>query len=55
MKRFKVAVWYPPKRKFITLEKDINHQEAMRRSYYFKNKDLKALVMQKGKRLRKIY
>jgi hypothetical protein len=55
MKRFKVAVWYPPKKKFITLESDISHKEAMYRSYAFKNNDLKVFVMQKGKKLRKIY
>jgi hypothetical protein len=54
-RKFKVAVWYDPKKRFITLEGDISQKEAMRRyPYLFKDKDLKVFVIEKKRKLRKV-
>jgi hypothetical protein len=53
-RKFKVAVWYDPKKRFITLEGDISQKEAMRRSYLFKDRNLQVFVIEKKRKLRKV-
>lgn len=55
MKKFKVVLWYPPKKKFVTLEKNLNNKQAMYRAIFFKNRELNAVVMRSNiKKIRKV-
>jgi hypothetical protein len=44
MVKYKVVVYYPPKKKFVTLEKNVSMKRAMRLAYYFKGRELSAKI-----------
>jgi len=42
MVKYKVVVYYPPKKKFVTLEKNVSKKRAMKLVHYFKKHELSA-------------
>lgn len=53
-KRYKLVVWYPPKKKFITLESNINQRRALGLATYIQSHSFPMFVRPSGKKLKRV-